>query len=81
MSIVNYVVASRNLFILQESLDDINLFSVMTVMAFLLSAPLMLSVEGIKFSPSYLQSTVSIVNLEKLRFGMVHLFISNTFIF
>ncbi|GJM94746.1 hypothetical protein PR202_ga11421 [Eleusine coracana subsp. coracana] len=43
----------------EESLDDINLFSVMTVMAFLLSVPLMLSVEGIKFSPSYLQSIVS----------------------
>jgi hypothetical protein len=75
------VVASRNLFILQESLDDINLFSVMTVMAFLLSAPLMLSVEGIKFSPSYLQSTVSITNLEKLKFGRLHLFISNNLIF
>ncbi|CAL4910125.1 unnamed protein product [Urochloa decumbens] len=40
----------------EDSLDDINLFSIMTVMAFLLSAPLMLSIEGIKFSPSYLQS-------------------------
>jgi hypothetical protein len=78
---MSIVVASRNLFILQESLDDINLFSVMTVMAFLLSAPLMLSVEGIKFSPSYLQSTVSITNLEKLKFGRLHLFISNNLIF
>jgi len=40
----------------EDSLDDINLFSIITIMAFLLSAPLMLSVEGIKFSPSYLQS-------------------------
>ncbi|CAN6340786.1 unnamed protein product, partial [Urochloa humidicola] len=40
----------------EDSLDDINLFSIMTIMAFLLSAPLMLSIEGIKFSPSYLQS-------------------------
>nr|CAB3464102.1 unnamed protein product [Digitaria exilis] len=45
-------------------LDDINLFSIMTVMAFLLSAPLMLSVEGIKFSPSYLQSAG--VNIKEL---------------
>lgn len=36
----------------------------MTVMSFLLSAPLMLSVEGIKFSPSYLQSNG--VNLQEL---------------
>ncbi|TVU17278.1 hypothetical protein EJB05_33298, partial [Eragrostis curvula] len=48
----------------EESLDDINLFSIMTVMAFLLSAPLMLSVEGIKFTPSYLQSTG--VNIKEL---------------
>ncbi|CAN6326837.1 unnamed protein product [Urochloa humidicola] len=41
----------------EDSLDDINLFSIMTVMAFLLSVPLMLSIEGIKFSPSYLQSS------------------------
>ncbi|KAJ1261942.1 hypothetical protein BS78_09G067600 [Paspalum vaginatum] len=48
----------------EDNLDDINLFSIMTVMAFLLSAPLMLSVEGIKFSPSYLQSAG--VNIKEL---------------
>ncbi|CAM0957523.1 unnamed protein product [Alopecurus aequalis] len=48
----------------EETLDDINLFSIMTVMSFLLSIPLMLYVEGIKFSPSYLQSTG--VNLQEL---------------
>ncbi|KAK1693024.1 hypothetical protein QYE76_009721 [Lolium multiflorum] len=48
----------------EETLDDINLFSIMTVMSFLLSVPLMLYVEGIKFSPSYLQSTG--VNLQEL---------------
>lgn len=37
-------------------------------MAFLLSAPLMLSVEGIKFSPSYLQSAVSVASLENKKF-------------
>jgi len=57
--------SSHNLFLLQDSFDDINLFSIMTVMAFLLSAPLMLSVEGIKFNPSYLQSAVSLANFEK----------------
>ncbi|RLN27860.1 phosphoenolpyruvate/phosphate translocator 3, chloroplastic-like [Panicum miliaceum] len=48
----------------EDNLDDINLFSIMTVMSFLLSAPLMLSVEGIKFSPSYLQSAG--VNVKEL---------------
>ncbi|XP_066366059.1 phosphoenolpyruvate/phosphate translocator 3, chloroplastic-like [Miscanthus floridulus] len=48
----------------EDSLDDINLFSIITVMAFLLSAPLMLSVEGIKFSPSYLQNAG--VNVKEL---------------
>jgi len=57
--------SSHNFFLLQDSFDDINLFSIMTVMAFLLSAPLMLSVEGIKFSPSYLQSAVSLAKFEK----------------
>lgn len=48
----------------EDNLDDVNLFSIMTVMSFLLSAPLMLSVEGIKFSPSYLQSAG--VNIKEL---------------
>uniref|UniRef100_A0A452Y4D8 Sugar phosphate transporter domain-containing protein n=1 Tax=Aegilops tauschii subsp. strangulata TaxID=200361 RepID=A0A452Y4D8_AEGTS len=49
----------------EETLDDINLFSIMTVMSFLLSVPLMLYLEGIKFSPSYVQSTVSIASSQK----------------
>ncbi|PWZ04333.1 Phosphoenolpyruvate/phosphate translocator 3, chloroplastic [Zea mays] len=48
----------------EDSLDDINLFSIIIVMAFLLSAPLMLCVEGIKFSPSYLQNAG--VNVKEL---------------
>ena len=43
----------------ESSMDDINLFSVITVLSFLLSFPLMLLAEGVKFSPAYLQSTVS----------------------
>ncbi|KAL5647618.1 hypothetical protein ACJX0J_041973, partial [Zea mays] len=53
-----------NLFLLHDSLDDINLFSIITVMTFLLSAPLMLCVEGIKFSPPYLQNAG--VNVKEL---------------
>lgn len=40
-------------------MDDINLFSVITVLSFLLSFPLMIFAEGVKFSPAFLQSTVS----------------------
>ncbi|XP_064979065.1 phosphoenolpyruvate/phosphate translocator 1, chloroplastic-like [Musa acuminata AAA Group] len=41
----------------EESLDNINLFSMITIMSFFLLAPATLFVEGIKFTPSYLQST------------------------
>ncbi|KAM0851962.1 hypothetical protein ACQ4PT_052089 [Festuca glaucescens] len=41
----------------EESMDDINLFSLITVLSFLLSCPLMLLAEGVKFSPAYFQST------------------------
>ncbi|URE26706.1 Triose phosphate phosphate translocator, non-green [Musa troglodytarum] len=41
----------------EESLDNINLFSIITIMSFFLLAPATLFVEGIKFTPSYLQST------------------------
>ncbi|RLN22406.1 phosphoenolpyruvate/phosphate translocator 3, chloroplastic-like [Panicum miliaceum] len=48
----------------QDAMDDINLFSVITVVSFLLSCPLMLFAEGIKFTPGYLQSTG--LNLQEL---------------
>ncbi|XP_062194007.1 phosphoenolpyruvate/phosphate translocator 3, chloroplastic-like isoform X1 [Phragmites australis] len=48
----------------EEALDDINLFSVITVLSFLLSCPLMLFAEGVKFTPGYLQSTG--LNLQEL---------------
>lgn len=62
INIVDHFPIYTIFFLLQETLDDINLFSIMTVMSFLLSIPLMLYVDGIKFSPAYLQSTVSIVS-------------------
>ncbi|XP_008813571.1 phosphoenolpyruvate/phosphate translocator 2, chloroplastic-like isoform X2 [Phoenix dactylifera] len=40
----------------EESLDNINLFSIITIMSFFLSAPLVLFTEGIKFTPSYVHS-------------------------
>ncbi|KAL6848007.1 hypothetical protein ACP4OV_022135 [Aristida adscensionis] len=48
----------------EEALDDINLFSIITVLSFLLSCPLMLFAEGVKFTPAYLQSTG--LNLQEL---------------
>ncbi|MED6196052.1 Palmitoyl-protein thioesterase 1, variant 2 [Stylosanthes scabra] len=40
----------------EESMDNITLFSIITVMSFLLTAPVTLIMEGFIFSPSYLQS-------------------------
>ncbi|BAD68262.1 putative glucose-6-phosphate/phosphate- translocator precursor [Oryza sativa Japonica Group] len=48
----------------EEALDDINLFSILTILSFLLSLPLMLFSEGVKFSPGYLRSTG--LNLQEL---------------
>ncbi|CAD6239943.1 unnamed protein product [Miscanthus lutarioriparius] len=48
----------------KDVMDDINLFSVITVLSFLLSCPLMFFAEGIKFTPGYLQSTG--LNLQEL---------------
>uniref|UniRef100_A0A0E0BXT1 Sugar phosphate transporter domain-containing protein n=1 Tax=Oryza meridionalis TaxID=40149 RepID=A0A0E0BXT1_9ORYZ len=48
----------------EEALDDINLFSILTILSFLLSLPLMLFSEGIKFTPGYLRSTG--LNLQEL---------------
>lgn len=44
---------------LQESLDNITLFSIITIMSFFLSVPVAVIVEGIKFTPTYIQSAVS----------------------
>ncbi|KAJ0989140.1 hypothetical protein J5N97_007496 [Dioscorea zingiberensis] len=40
----------------EESLDNINLFSIITIMSLFLLAPVALFVEGVKFTPAYLQS-------------------------
>ncbi|KAK7853621.1 phosphoenolpyruvate/phosphate translocator 2 [Quercus suber] len=47
------------LFIKQESLDNINLFSVLTIISFILLAPVAIFLEGAKFTPSYLQSAAN----------------------
>ncbi|XP_059657893.1 triose phosphate/phosphate translocator, non-green plastid, chloroplastic-like [Cornus florida] len=40
----------------EESLDNITLFSIITIMSFILLAPVTIFMEGIRFTPSYLQS-------------------------
>ncbi|KAF8390436.1 hypothetical protein HHK36_024962 [Tetracentron sinense] len=40
----------------QESLDNITLFSIITIMSFIMLAPVAIFMEGVKFTPSYLQS-------------------------
>ncbi|XP_040987734.1 triose phosphate/phosphate translocator, non-green plastid, chloroplastic-like [Juglans microcarpa x Juglans regia] len=40
----------------EESLDNITLFSVITVMSFFLLSPVAIFMEGVKFTPAYLQS-------------------------
>ncbi|XP_018838239.2 triose phosphate/phosphate translocator, non-green plastid, chloroplastic-like [Juglans regia] len=40
----------------EESLDNITLFSIITVMSFFLLAPVAIFMEGVKFTPAYLQS-------------------------
>lgn len=43
---------------LQGSLDNINLFSVITVMSFFLLAPVTYLMEGVKFTPAVIQAAV-----------------------
>ncbi|KAK9113716.1 hypothetical protein Syun_020513 [Stephania yunnanensis] len=46
----------------EKSLDNINLFSIITIMSFFLLFPVALFVEGVKFTPAYLQSSGLNVN-------------------
>ncbi|KAK9104436.1 hypothetical protein Scep_021280 [Stephania cephalantha] len=56
-------VLSKKLMVKKEkSLDNINLFSIITIMSFFLLFPVALFVEGVKFSPAYLQSAGLNVN-------------------
>lgn len=43
----------------EEGLDNINLFSVITLICFILLVPAALLIDGVKFTPSYLQSAAS----------------------
>ncbi|GMY13339.1 phosphoenolpyruvate/phosphate translocator 2, chloroplastic-like [Fagus crenata] len=61
----NLVNQSRNVFSKklmvknEESLDNINLYSVLTIISFILSVPVAIFLEGVNFTPSYLQSAAN----------------------
>lgn len=40
----------------EESMDQINLFSIITIMSFILLAPATIFMEGVKFTPAYLEA-------------------------
>ncbi|GAB4845708.1 Palmitoyl-protein thioesterase 1 [Ancistrocladus abbreviatus] len=40
----------------EESLDNITLFSIITIMSFILLAPVAIFMEGVKFTPSYMEA-------------------------
>uniref|UniRef100_A0A7N0U0Z3 Sugar phosphate transporter domain-containing protein n=1 Tax=Kalanchoe fedtschenkoi TaxID=63787 RepID=A0A7N0U0Z3_KALFE len=51
-------VLSKKLMVRKEdAVDNITLFSIITIMSFILSAPVAVVAEGVKFTPSFLQST------------------------
>ena len=47
------------LFLNQDSMDNITLFSIITIMSFFLLSPVAVFMEGVKVTPAYLQSAVS----------------------
>lgn len=60
--IVYLETSNRNLLMFplkQEALDNINLFSVITIISFVLLVPVAILIDGFKFTPSQLQIAVS----------------------
>lgn len=54
-------------------MDNITLFSIITIMSFILLAPVAIFMEGVKFTPAFLESAVSFctglkINIEFLKF-------------
>lgn len=52
-------------------MDNITLFSIITVMSFFLLAPVAIFMEGVKFTPAYLQSAVSILMVKRNRIVII----------
>ena len=47
-------------------MDNITLFSIITIMSLFLLAPVAIFIEGVKFTPAYMQSAVSTMDDLKL---------------
>ena len=58
-------------FFKQDTLDNINLFSVITIISFILLVPAAILLEGVKFTPSYLQSAVSSYSISRKKMLML----------
>ncbi|XP_022895122.1 phosphoenolpyruvate/phosphate translocator 2, chloroplastic-like isoform X1 [Olea europaea var. sylvestris] len=52
-------VFSKKFMVKEETLDNINLFSIITIISFLLLVPVAILMDGVKFSPAYLQYAAS----------------------
>ncbi|XP_027075292.1 phosphoenolpyruvate/phosphate translocator 2, chloroplastic [Coffea arabica] len=52
-------VYSKKVMVKEDALDNINLFSVMTIISFILLVPITVLIDGIKLSPSHLQYAAS----------------------
>ncbi|KAL2528975.1 Phosphoenolpyruvate/phosphate translocator 2 [Forsythia ovata] len=52
-------VFSKKFMVKEEALDNINLFSIITIISFLLLMPAAILMDGVKFSPSYLRYAAS----------------------
>ncbi|KAL2505199.1 Phosphoenolpyruvate/phosphate translocator 2 [Abeliophyllum distichum] len=52
-------VFSKKFMVKEETLDNINLFSIITVISFLLLMPAAILMDGVKFSPAYLRHAAS----------------------
>uniref|UniRef100_A0A6N2MD22 Sugar phosphate transporter domain-containing protein n=1 Tax=Salix viminalis TaxID=40686 RepID=A0A6N2MD22_SALVM len=53
----------------EESMDNITLFSIITIMSFILLAPVTIFMDGVKFTPAYLQSARHTLGLFLLRYA------------
>ncbi|XP_027358640.1 phosphoenolpyruvate/phosphate translocator 2, chloroplastic-like isoform X2 [Abrus precatorius] len=54
-----FTVVLSSLFLAEEALDNINLYSVITIISFIMLVPCAILLEGVKFTPSYLQYAAS----------------------
>ncbi|KAH0933730.1 hypothetical protein HID58_010847 [Brassica napus] len=56
-------VLSKKFMVEKEALDNINLFSIITIISFVLLVPVAILIDGFKFTPSHLQLAVSDENI------------------